>query len=278
MPPQAMILRLYIALVLLCYVLSHPLRQGTNAGLDRGLGGLLGGGDEDDDPLPPSDPQMNTPLPKPHLPVISSEGLVATQGNSNQASITTLTPSVSTASPSTSTLDSTSETTQFSTTTISSPSTSIPTATVGITKPAPSTPPGEAAEWKVIGITALGIGLVATIMLSLFFFDSWWGFLRAVVGMKRKDRGSEDMIPDWARRDWEFKIASEDGHRYPTLASLESMTKPKQDPLISMSPDPRHLVPMPPPSLYLPAQDPHPLEPLFRRPSASSPIAPMLRA
>jgi hypothetical protein len=109
-------------------------------------------------------------------------------------------------------------------------------------------------------------------MLSIVFFDSWWGFLLALVGKKKKD-GREDMVPDWAGRDWEFKIASEDGHRYPTLASLESMTRPKEDlnptsPLMSPSPNP-HLV-LRPPSLYLPVVDPHPLEPLFRRPSATN--------
>ncbi|KAJ7492338.1 hypothetical protein FB451DRAFT_985080, partial [Mycena latifolia] len=167
-----------------------------------------------------------------------------------------------------------SENAQSITATLISPSMSNPSATVaiGVTKQAPNTPPGEAAEWKVIGIAAVSIGLIAAVMLSIVFFDSWWGFLRALVGKRKKEGGTEDMIPDWARRDWEFKIASEDGHRYPTLSSLESMTKPKQDPtsaspLMSMSPDPRHLGPMRPPSLYMPVEDPHPLDPLFRRPS-----------
>ncbi|KAJ7459164.1 hypothetical protein B0H11DRAFT_2060585 [Mycena galericulata] len=276
MQPQTTIMRLYITLGLVCYALPHPLHQRTNVALDRGLGGLLGY-EDDDDPLPPSDSDIHTALPKPppHLTIISLPSigeLLTTKENTNQASNTQVTDVSTTASLSTSTLDSGSQTTQSVTPTITSSSTSIPSATIGITKEAPSTPPGEAAEWKVIGIAALGIGLVAAVMLSIVFFDSWWGFLKAVFGKRKNNGGSEDMVPDWTQRDWKFKIASEDGHRYPTLASLESMTKSKQDPTSPlMSPDPRHSVPMRPPSLYLPTMDPHPLEPLFRRPSASNP-------
>ncbi|KAJ7109920.1 hypothetical protein C8R44DRAFT_800910 [Mycena epipterygia] len=279
MPPQATIMRVYIILGLLCYVLSHPLHQRE---LHRGLAGLLGDGD--DDPLIPSDSEMDTQLPQPPpLTIISSEdigGLFTVGRDSNTASSRIQVTGVSSASRTSSTLGSGAESTQSiaatasSTTSTSSPS---PTVEIGVTKEAPSTPPAEAAEWKVIGIAAVSIGLVAGIMLSIVFFDSWWGFMRALVGKKRKERGTEDMVPDWARRDWEFKIASEDGHRYPTLASLESMTKPKLDPistaaspLMCISSNPHHLVPTRPPSLYFPVVDPHPLEPLFRRPSASN--------
>ncbi|KAJ6575412.1 hypothetical protein B0H19DRAFT_1128566 [Mycena capillaripes] len=275
MPPQATIWRLCLALGLLCYVLAHPLHQDSNAGL-RGLGGLLG--DEGDVPLPASDPETeNKALPKhPHLTFTSEGlgGLLTAELNPSRASSVQAT--VSSASRTASTLNSGAALTQFSTTTSHSfTSFPSPTTTIGATKEAPSTPPAEATEWKVIGIAALGIGVVAAVMLAIVFFDSWWGFVLALVGKRKKDRGREDMVPDWAGRDWEFKIASEDGHRYPTLASLESMTKPKQDltgttPLMSPSPDTRHLPPVRPPSLYLPVVDPHPLEPLFRRPSASN--------
>jgi len=36
------------------------------------------------------------------------------------------------------------------------------------------------------------------------------------------------MLPDWEKRSWEFRLASEDGHRYPTIASLESIAKEKE--------------------------------------------------
>ncbi|KAJ7675322.1 hypothetical protein B0H17DRAFT_1207697 [Mycena rosella] len=266
---------------LLCYVLSHPLRQKTNAGLYRGLGDLLGGGDENPLIPSPSEPEMDTALPQPHhLTIIPSEGLggLFTVAGNKGSSIQATAPS---ASRTISTLDLTAPNSQSTIATTTSPSTNIPspTMTTGVTKQAPSMPPAEAAQWKVIGIASVGIGLVAAVMLSIVYFDSWWGFLRALVGKKRKEGGTEDLVPDWARRDWEFKIASEDGHRYPTPSSLEFMAKPKQDPapvgpLMSVSPDPRHLIPMRPPSLYIPTLDPHPLEALFRRPSASSYLVP----
>ncbi|KAJ6520113.1 hypothetical protein C8R45DRAFT_953923 [Mycena sanguinolenta] len=279
MPPQAAILRLYLALVLLCYVSAHPLHPEMNVALDRGLGGLFG---DDEDPLPeaPSSPETEKALPKrPHLPSIATEGLgglLTAEGDILKASgIQTTTSS---ASRSASTLASGAATTPFTATTSSSSSTiPSPTTMPGDTKQPSSSPGSEATEWKVIGIAAVSIGLIAGVILSILFFDSWWGFLLALVGKKNKG-GTEDLVPDWANRDWEVKIASEDGHRYPTLASLESMTK-KHDltgtsPLISpTSDDARHshsLVPTLPPPLYVPGSDPHPLEPLFRRPSASN--------
>ncbi|KAJ6621073.1 hypothetical protein B0H10DRAFT_2018526 [Mycena sp. CBHHK59/15] len=282
MRPRLTFIRLYLTLGLSCYALSHPLNSRRNAGSRQGLAGLFGDGDGDDgDFFTSSGPET---IVAPHQPLyptsFTDEGLgglftMSAKGSSVQ--------SVSAASHATSSLAPVSApiTTQSMTTAVSSLSTSVAsaTATIGVTQEAPNTPPGEAAQWKVIGIAAIGMGLIAAVMLSIIFFDSWWGFLRALVGKKKKERGMEDLVPDWGRRDWEFKIASEDGHRYPTLASLESMTKNNQDvasskhtdsPLITLSPNPHHLTPLPPPSLYLPELDPHPLEPLFRRPSASN--------
>ncbi|KAF7347592.1 hypothetical protein MVEN_01516100 [Mycena venus] len=197
-----------------------------NAGLDRGLGGLFGGG-EDADPPVPTDPETNNVLPKhPHLPTIAPEGLGGLFTTSEASSVQA---TISSASRSASTFASGAAISQFSTTTSSSSSTSFPspTVTIGATKETSNAPSGEAAQWKVIGIAAVSIGLVAGIMLSIVFFDAWWGFLLALVGKKKK-AGTEDLVPDWANRDWEFKVASEDGHRYPTLASLETMTKKQE--------------------------------------------------
>ncbi|KJA28400.1 hypothetical protein HYPSUDRAFT_33771 [Hypholoma sublateritium FD-334 SS-4] len=38
----------------------------------------------------------------------------------------------------------------------------------------------------------------------------------------------ETLVPDWEKRSWEFRLANEDGHRYPTIASLESIVKEKE--------------------------------------------------
>ncbi len=103
------------------------------------------------------------------------------------------------------------------------------------TTEAPSTPPGELTEWKVIGIAVITITFIATVVLLVSFFDSWWGFVRAVVcGKSRKGNMStrglagETLVPDWEKRSWEFRLANEDGHRYPTMSSSGSVVKEKE--------------------------------------------------
>jgi hypothetical protein len=96
-----------------------------------------------------------------------------------------------------------------------------------------ATPPGELAQWKVIGISIICVTFVAIIIMAVTFFDTWSAFVRDVAGCggcrKGRDKGMrsgmENLSPDWDRRTWEFKLASEDGHRYPTLTSMDSMTK-----------------------------------------------------
>jgi hypothetical protein len=91
-----------------------------------------------------------------------------------------------------------------------------------------ATRPAELTEWKVIGIGVITVTLIAILVLSISFFDSWWGFLCAVCCGKKTDggEGEETMVPDGERlrKSWEFKLANEDG-RYPTLSSMESITK-----------------------------------------------------
>jgi hypothetical protein len=96
---------------------------------------------------------------------------------------------------------------------------------VGGVAEAPATPPGEATEWKVIGIAVIVITFIATVILAITFFDSWWGFLRALVLGNKHNGGEEKLVPDWNKRSWEYDLANEDGHRYPTMASLESIVK-----------------------------------------------------
>lgn len=107
---------------------------------------------------------------------------------------------------------------------------------IGDTSEAPTTPPGELTEWKVIGIAVITITFIATVVLLVSFFDSWWGFVRAAMcGKSRKGNMStrglagETLVPDWEKRSWEFRLANEDGHRYPTMTSLESIVKEKEE-------------------------------------------------
>jgi len=169
----------------------------------------------------------------------------------------------STESRSTGTSQQTSKTTATST-----------SATLAYIPEAPATPPAEATEWKVIGIAIISITFVATVILAVVFFDSWWGFLRDLIFGKKHDGGSENLVPDWEKRSWEHKLANEDGHRYPTLASLDSMAKESPE-KVQLERDAFHsktVLRLPyvittPQISHSPTVDPHPLEPLIRRPS-----------
>ena len=112
-------------------------------------------------------------------------------------------------------------------TTLASPSSSVSVSPT-VSPPqgysqAASTPPAEAREWKVIGLVIICITFVGTLILSVVFFDSWWNFLRAMLCGRKKREGSEDLVPDWEKRSWEFQLANEDGHRYPTMGSMENI-------------------------------------------------------
>lgn len=162
-----------------------------------------------------------------------------------------------------------------------SPSPATPSFSVGDTGEAARMPPGEAAEWRVIGLVVICIGFVATAILSVVFFDSWWGFLRDLTCGKRRREGVEDMVPDWEKRSWEFKLASEDGHRYPTLSSLECIAKERAEgdldksAVYPMDSQTRSYPELMSPRLpYLSDCDSHPLEPFFRRPSTRQMTSP----
>ena len=94
---------------------------------------------------------------------------------------------------------------------------------IGYVADAPTTPPGEATEWKVIGIAVITITFITTVVLAITFFDSWWGFLRAILLGDKRNGGDEKLVPDWDKQSWEYNLSKEDGHRYPTMASLESI-------------------------------------------------------
>ncbi|KAF7436457.1 hypothetical protein PC9H_003290 [Pleurotus ostreatus] len=98
----------------------------------------------------------------------------------------------------------------------------VPAPTPGSTL---TTSNAELAQWKVLGVTVLCIAVVAAIILSVMFFDTWWGFVRDVFLGKKRREAAEELVPDWEKRSWELRMVSEDGHRYPSLSSVESITK-----------------------------------------------------
>lgn len=204
----------------------------TASTIRRDILGLLG----EVDPAP-ANPDKGAIL-KPEIP-IATPTTATTVTHDTTTSILHAAQPMSTARWSTGTLTSVSTTNLPLTPTAGGPSVSpdptlatVPSASYGIIEDeqeAPATPPGELTEWKVIGIAVTTITFFATIVLSVVFFDSWWGFLRAAIcGAKRAREGEETLVPDWSQRSWEFKLASEDGHRYPTMASLESIVKEKE--------------------------------------------------
>jgi hypothetical protein len=78
------------------------------------------------------------------------------------------------------------------------------------------------SHWKVAAIAIAIISVIATIILSIIFFDSWSRFLSDML-LGRKSRGgmSEELVPDWKKRSWEFKPAGKhESHRYPSFSSL----------------------------------------------------------
>ena len=215
-------------------VTSHPLyHPRTISPAPRDLLGLLGGGEG-------------------ILPIVTSDGASALQTTPTATTVhqtpmtsermaganvtTTVTPAASARSTSppapTTRFAGTSESfTDPATVTFSSASIEI-----GYVADAPTTPPAELTEWKVIGIAVITITFIGTVILAFSFFDSWWGFVCDAFcgGRGRRNRrgmkhAGEELIPDWEKRSWEFRLASEDGHRYPTMSSLESIAKEGRD-------------------------------------------------
>lgn len=141
---------------------------------------------------------------------------------------------------------------------------------------------GEMKQWKIIGIAVICVSFVGGVILLITFFDSWWGFLKAFFCGGRRRRSSELLIPDHDTRNWEFAIANEDEHRYPKMAVLEDVVKTQREqenrqPLASPNASPGNWTqPAFPPTMDMGELSPHPLAPVFRRPSfqSSSPMNP----
>ena len=213
-----------LAVVLL--VIAHPLHPRTAVLQTRDLIGaiLAGGGVEPVTIAAPVTPDINNP----QTTTIGGGFTVPTTSTIPSAS--RLFTTVSSISPQSQTSTSTSQATPFITslTTTGHPSETSSATTsiaIGYVADAPVTPPGEATEWKVIGIAVIAITFITIVVLGVTFFDSWWGFLRAMFFGDKHNGGDEKLVPDWNKRSWEYKLANEDGHRYPTMTSLESIVK-----------------------------------------------------
>ncbi|KAN0134870.1 hypothetical protein V8E53_007244 [Lactarius tabidus] len=74
--------------------------------------------------------------------------------------------------------------------------------------------------WRVVGIAVIAISVVGTTILAVVFFDHWWRFLSDVCGRRKKQResGKEELVPDWERRSWEFRI-EDNLPAYPSFGS-----------------------------------------------------------
>lgn len=264
-----------LLLKFLLIVQAHPLGTNSESNSRRELAGLFG-----DDVFEPDESDTTTGFQTYHTPTFTSNTLGETVPGEVKTPATAaaagMIHSIIGKLPNYSLATSTTPTTTPVTNTTSTSMNTLPVATESPPE-APSMPPAEATEWKVIGLVVICITFVATVILSVVFFDSWWGFLRDMVLGRRNKEGVEDMVPDWEKRSWEFKLANEDGHRYPTIESLEDITKihAKVEPggaTTSYFRTPQDLAS--PQPTYMPDYDPHPLEPLIRRPSTRALYSP----
>jgi len=193
-----------VTLLATALVIAHPLHPRTAVLQTRDLiGGILGGG-IGPAVVPASD--NNT--------VDNSQTAVSGAGFPVQTSIS----STGSSKVSTTVLTASSQTTPSITQTTTggrpsvtssavSPTTSIQ---IGYVADAPATPPGEATEWKVIGIAVITIAFITTVVLAITFFDSWWGFLRAIFLGDKRNGGDENLVPDWDKQSWEYNLSKED--------------------------------------------------------------------
>ena len=190
-----------VTLLATALVIAHPLHSRTAVLQTRDIiGGILGG---DLEPVAPASDINNsqTAASRTDFPVqtsiLASSSLKASTTVSTASSQTT--PSIT----QTTTRGRPSETS----TSAVSPSTSIQ---IGYVPDAPATPPGEATEWKVIGIAVITITFITTVVLAITFFDSWWGFLRAIFLGDKRNGGDENLVPDWDKQSWEYNLSKED--------------------------------------------------------------------
>ena len=108
----------------------------------------------------------------------------------------------------------------------------------------PWSPPTELPQrhvhadvWRVVGIAVIAVGVVGTTILAVVFFDQWWSFLCDVCGRRKKrwKSGKEELVPDWERRSWEFKV---EGNlpAYPSFGSPPARQIVEEAPFQTLSP------------------------------------------
>lgn len=106
------------------------------------------------------------------------------------------------------------------------------TATAMLNEDKPENSHGELSSWKAIGISVMCVTFLAIVGMLIAFFDTWWGFIKDVVGgcRSRKWGGQEKFVttPDWKRGTWAVGLASEDGTSYPSLSSEETFASAKK--------------------------------------------------
>ncbi|KAM6498675.1 hypothetical protein JOM56_006623 [Amanita muscaria] len=248
----------------------------------RDLGGVIGGLLDPDVHSPSITPMPNTAKQTHAVLTTTSTSSLAGETTKGHATTRTAESTSMEATVTSSTLDTTTAMTEANGS--STPTSSWPTKTSNnmdhIAQDASHMSPEEATEWKVIGITVLGITVIGSIMLAALFSDTWIKLVKDVIlggNMKQKKDGDEELVPDWKRRSWEYMLADEEGHRYPTVSvSLQSLAEKAEKGTGSQATQTMTttttldaatpMVPPPAPS-YIPELDPHPMEPLFRRPS-----------
>ncbi|KAF5385025.1 hypothetical protein D9615_001230 [Tricholomella constricta] len=266
---------------------SQPLKAGREAGLPRDLADFL-----EDDILynSPNTPYGYETYSTHDTSTFSFGGLFSedfqtrTDGPSQTGTTTSATASSTTKSASHTPKPTLTPASTVSPTTSSS-TTPLPSASSADSGSdsydAPSMPRAEAAQWKIIGLVVICITFVCAAILTIVFFDAWWGFLCALVCRRRRGGGKEDMVPDWEKRCWEYKLPNEDGgNMYPSTASLDTIKRETagmagigrggglgKEMVNPFASHPRGLVS--PQPVYALECDPHPLEPLLRRPSTN---------
>ncbi|KAK1235098.1 hypothetical protein PQX77_001694 [Marasmius sp. AFHP31] len=147
-----------------------------------------------------------------------------------------------------------------------------PTATITDRNAVTKAPSGNGKEWRVTLILLAVIGGIVGIVLVSTFFKSIWRFIREKTCC-RSDAVEEDMVPDWHRGSWQFKIANEEGNRYPmpgTMGTSQVYAEALHNEVTgppSLPPRLAGFSPPPPPTSAAATAQPYYQGPLSRHPS-----------
>ncbi|KAI0274793.1 hypothetical protein BC834DRAFT_849611 [Gloeopeniophorella convolvens] len=196
----------------------------------RDLGGLLPGLEE-----PEPIPTQTTRHTEPVSALSSVEHAISTLTRPTTSSTQTPTSTVEHAAENPSAYASTASASRGTTLTSAGADTRTNTpATSSSIQEAPKVtgrpPPSSATaspDWRVIGIAVIAVSVIGTTILAVVFFDQWWGFLCDVLGgCKKRRRGSEELVPDWNRGSWDFKV--EKLPSYPSFGTPQAQQVPEE--------------------------------------------------